>query len=91
MGAVAMRPPFFDTQESACYAPHRPLFSTHPDSTHSADFKQEESDRIKSSGRYRQQPDTFGGGGFCWTGGDDVGLRVDKDGFATDLLGGHVR
>ncbi len=57
----------------------------------SVDFKRKETDRIESTGRYRQQPNTFGGGVYCWSAGDDVGLRVDKDGFVTDLLGGHVR
>jgi hypothetical protein len=59
--------------------------------TQSVEFKLEGTSLIQSNGLYRKQPGTFGGGVFCWTGGDDVGLKVDKDGFVIDLLGGHVR
>ena len=46
---------------------------------------------IEAHGQYRGRPNTFFGGIMNWMGGDDVGLEVDKDGYVTNLLGGHVR
>jgi hypothetical protein len=47
--------------------------------------------RVEAHGQYRGRPNTFFGGIMNWMGGDDVGLEVDKEGYVTNLLGGHVR
>ena len=59
--------------------------------TLSAEAEPEGANRVTAGGRYRDRPNTFGGGVHLWSGGDDIGLGLDKDGFVTDLLGGHVR
>ena len=55
------------------------------------DFNPNRANSIVACGRYRMRPNTFFGGIINWQGGDDVGLEVDKEGYVTNLLGGHVR
>ena len=55
------------------------------------DFNPNRANAIVAHGRYRMRPNTFFGGIMNWQGGDDVGLEVDKEGYVTNLLGGHVR
>jgi hypothetical protein len=55
------------------------------------DFEPSRAKAIEAHGQYRKRPNTFFGGIMNWQGGDDVGLEVDKEGYVTNLLGGHVR
>jgi hypothetical protein len=47
--------------------------------------------RLQVRGPYRGRPNTYGAGVYSWCAGDDLGLEVDSDGYATRFLGGHIR